>query len=245
MFMMGQIYGTVTCGMQNSVVFVVVIMALAVGLRAQQPLQQSLPWEAALVRDINDIPFETLRDVSKVTSDMLLPLTGGIPLTLFVVGHATDDRRLALAGVEAASTMAGTYLVVAGLKALLGRDRPYMAYPGIITNYRTDSDGSLPSGHSAGSMALAVSLSLSYPKWYVIGPAAAYTLMTGFSRLHLGMHYLSDVLAGYAIGAGVAILMHHVRDDLDGLFNPLLPSERLFSSAPLRHIPVAAISIGF
>lgn len=242
---MRQIYGTVTCGMQNTVVFVLVVIALAMSLRAQHPLQQSLPWEAALVRDINSIRSETLRDVSKGTSDMLLPLTGGIPLTLFVVGHATDDRRLALAGVEAASTMAGTYLVVGGLKALLGRDRPYMAYPGVITNYRSDSDGSLPSGHSAGSMALAVSLSLSYPQWYVIGPAAAYTLLTGFSRMHLGMHYLSDVLAGYAIGAGVAVLMHHVRDDLAEMFNPILPSGQLHSATPLRHIPLAAISIGF
>jgi membrane-associated phospholipid phosphatase len=244
MFMMGQIYGGVTCVMQKTIVFVVMMAAWASGLCAQERTATTLPWEAAIVRDVNGIQSEVLRDVSKVTSDALLPLTGGIPLALLAIGHATDDRQLAMAGIHAGTTIVGTYLIVGGLKALIGRDRPYMAWPGEITNFRSDRDGSMPSGHSAGSMALAVSVSLSYPTWYVIGPAAAYTLLTGFSRMHLGMHYLTDVLTGYAIGAGVAVLLHHLRSDLDRIFNPVLPSVQDYSSVPLRHVPIAAISIG-
>jgi membrane-associated phospholipid phosphatase len=56
------------------------------------------------------------------------------------------------------------------------------------------------------AFATATSLSLAYPKWYVIVPSFAYAGTVAYSRMHLGVHYPSDVAAGAVIGAGCAYL---------------------------------------
>ena len=70
---------------------------------------------------------------------------------------------------------------------------------------------------------LATSLSLCYPEWYVIVPSAAFALWTGFARMNLGVHYLTDVLAGYALGAGIAYGVHQLRNQLFDVTEPFLP----------------------
>ncbi|MFY7909200.1 MAG: phosphatase PAP2 family protein, partial [Emticicia sp.] len=54
----------------------------------------------------------------------------------------------------------------------------------------------------------ATSLSLTFRKWYVVIPAYTWASAAAYSRLHLGVHYPSDVLAGAAIGAGSAWLCY-------------------------------------
>jgi membrane-associated phospholipid phosphatase len=53
---------------------------------------------------------------------------------------------------------------------------------------------------------LSTSLSVAYPKWYVIAPAYTWAAGVAYSRLALGAHYPSDVLAGAIIGSGSAWL---------------------------------------
>ena len=79
----------------------------------------------------------------------------------------------------------------------------------------------------------------------MIGPSIAYALYTGFTRLHLGMHYLSDVLAGYALGVGVALGVNALNSELFDLMDPILPSVSPHGSAmmmPPGHIPIVAMS---
>ena len=92
-----------------------------------------------------------------------------------------------------------TQLVVNGLKLTTGVLRPD------ATNYF-----SFPSGHTATAFALATSLSVKYPKWYVIAPSALWACSVGVSRMNEGVHYPSDVLAGAAIGAGCAVVNIYV-----------------------------------
>jgi membrane-associated phospholipid phosphatase len=47
---------------------------------------------------------------------------------------------------------------------------------------------------------------LAFPKWYVAIPAFSYAGAVGYSRLDLGVHYPSDVLAGALLGSGTAYL---------------------------------------
>lgn len=67
---------------------------------------------------------------------------------------------------------------------------------------------------AAGPFALATSLSLSYPKWYIIVPSYAWAGSVGYSRMDLGVHYPSDVLAGAVIGAGSAWLTYYINKKL-------------------------------
>jgi membrane-associated phospholipid phosphatase len=53
-----------------------------------------------------------------------------------------------------------------------------------------------------------------YPKWYIIVPSICWAGAVGYSRMHLGVHYPSDVVAGALVGAGSAWLTHYVNKKL-------------------------------
>lgn len=95
------------------------------------------------------------------------------------------------------------------LKYSVNRERPFVTYPDIIKKTDTHSP-SFPSGHTSNAFATATSLSLAYPKLYIIFPSFAYAGTVAYSRMHLGVHYPSDVAAGAVIGAGCAYLTHKV-----------------------------------
>ncbi|MGY1914911.1 phosphatase PAP2 family protein [Blastococcus sp. SYSU DS0973] len=123
-------------------------------------------------------------------------------------------RRGALRGV---GSMALTSAVVnAALKRAFGRVRPDLA------NLRTErrlrrEPGSLsfPSGHAGSAAAFVTGLALESPvAGAVLAPVA---LGVGYSRVHVGVHYPGDVLAGFAVGGAVAAAGRHrwrtARDD--------------------------------
>ena len=129
----------------------------------------------------------------------------GTPAALLVIGFIKDDAALKIEGLNAAVAVVGTYAVGYALKKSIDRNRPYVTYP-FLQNYKVENDSSFPSGSTAVAFSAATSLSLSYPKWYVIVPAAIYATGVGYSRLHLGVHYPSDVVAGAVMGAGSALI---------------------------------------
>ena len=114
-------------------------------------------------------------------------------------------------GVPVAMALtAGAFVVTYGMKYLVDRERPYERYPDRVHPYSHESSPSFPSGHTASAFALATSLCIKYPKWYVIAPSALWACSVGVSRMNEGVHYPSDVLAGAAIGAGCAIVNIYV-----------------------------------
>lgn len=103
------------------------------------------------------------------------------------------------------AAVAGSWILAEASKYLFNRARPHASDMGIAPLVKTPSSSSFPSGHSATAAAGAVSLSAAYP---VLAPAfAAVGLITMFSRIYLGVHYPSDVLAGGAIGVVCAGLL--------------------------------------
>jgi membrane-associated phospholipid phosphatase len=73
----------------------------------------------------------------------------------------------------------------------------------------------MPSGHTSTAFATATSLSMAYPKWYVIIPSYAWASSVGYSRMHLGVHYPSDVFIGAIVGSGSAFLTHKANQWLE------------------------------
>lgn len=101
------------------------------------------------------------------------------------------------------AAVAGSWILAEASKHLFNRARPHASDLGIAPLVKTPSSSSFPSGHSATAAAGAISLSAAYP---VLTPVfAAVGLITMFSRIYLGVHYPSDVLAGAAIGVVCAV----------------------------------------
>ena len=106
------------------------------------------------------------------------------------------------------ATIGGTILVSA-IKLLVGRARP-----DVVPALMTETSLSFPSGHSAMSAVVYLSLAallarmeFSYKiKIYIMTIALLLTFLVGLSRIFLGVHYPTDVLGGWAIGIAWATL---------------------------------------
>lgn len=146
---------------------------------------------------------EAVRDVTALGGMLITTL-----LTLIVVVFFLLDGRPRWAGVVAGSVALGTVVIFA-LK--LGFDRPR---PELVPHAMHALSPSFPSGHAATSAVvyltlgalLARSMARRRLKIYVIAFAAFLTLSIGVSRVYLGVHWPSDVLAGWTVGAAWALL---------------------------------------
>ena len=85
------------------------------------------------------------------------------------------------------------------LKLLIARPRPFLTNTDITPLIPPPAGFSFPSGHSVSSFAVAFVLYQLLPKRYGV-PAVIIAVLIALSRLYLGVHYPSDVLAGMIIG---------------------------------------------
>lgn len=119
----------------------------------------------------------------------------GMGMLLLGVGKGRIWRRRGL--LVLLSLAANALLCNVLLKPLVGRSRPYdlLGYEILI---RPLGDASFPSGHTSASFAAATALYAINRRWGV----AAYILaaLIGLSRLYLGVHFPTDVLAGAFFG---------------------------------------------
>lgn len=110
-------------------------------------------------------------------------------------------RRAALRGLVAVGATSMT--VNAPLKLVLRRNRPPVdVVPHVRRLRRMPASWSLPSGHSASAAAFTTGVALELPSAGL--PVGAVAAAVGFSRIYTGVHYPADVVAGAAIGAGIA-----------------------------------------
>ena len=89
------------------------------------------------------------------------------------------------------------------LKHLVERARPFDDLTNIISLIKKPTDYSFSSGHTGTSFACAGVLYNKLPRKFGI-PAIILAVLIGFSRLYLGVHYPSDVLAGMVIGITIS-----------------------------------------
>lgn len=121
---------------------------------------------------------------------------------------------------------AGAFGAAMAAKRVVRRPRPFDAVPGVTSRSRgvsarleREDVHSFPSGHAALAFALATAGALEAPRWYVAAPGMVWAATVSVSRVWMGVHYPSDVLAGALLGAGSAVVVHLLRDALtpDGL----------------------------
>lgn len=139
---------------------------------------------------------------------------------MIIVGLATHDSLLpkAAAGMWAA-TMAAGVIAEGTFKMVWKRRRPFKRLEGVtprVKDRRLQKRPSFPSGHAAGYMATAVSLSMFYPAQTPFFIIAGF--LGGFSRIYNGVHFPSDVIAGMMIGAAFGFAAPSAVDFLWALY---------------------------
>lgn len=138
-------------------------------------------------------------------SSLSYPLAIGTPLLQVGLGYGLKKQEMIQAGWQSVGSVALSALTGYVLKETIRRSRPYEANP-LIQPYQVESGFSFPSGTTTMAFTWATQLTLSYPKWYVAAPAFVLAGTIGFSRIPLGAHYPTDVLAGAALGTSTALL---------------------------------------
>lgn len=129
-------------------------------------------------------------------------------MTLIVTGHLLLERRFHAVVLLLVATLGGVILSRV-LKAIFARERP-----SIIPHLSEVTSASYPSGHSMLSsivyLTLAVMLAQAVKsrrlKVYFVGVALLASFLIGLTRIYLGVHYPTDVVAGWSVGTGYAVI---------------------------------------
>ena len=165
-------------------------------------------WDANTASQINRWHMHGLsRGLSH--SGLILPV--GVPTAMGVYALIKKDQPLLKDAIYIGTSVIEAVGITYGMKYAFDRQRPFVRDPDKIHLVgHAEADPSFPSGHTTAAFSLATSLSITYPKWYVIAPSAVWACGVGLARINQGVHYPSDVLAGAAIGVGCGFLNIYV-----------------------------------
>ena len=167
-----------------------------------------------ILKQVNSNRNKALDPTFKAITNSAIPISIATPVVLYSIGMIQKDSLIKKKAVFVGETFLVSAFITLASKQIIKRERPYNRYleldPVVFEN-----SYSMPSGHTSTAFATATSLSLAYPKWYVIAPSFIWAGSIGYSRMHLGVHYPSDVLIGAFVGSGSAYLTHKVNQWLN------------------------------
>lgn len=138
-----------------------------------------------------------------------------VPLVLLVGATLGVRRRSWFPLAFLAVTQVGAILLYDVAKVLVGRPRP-----SLLPLVATATGYAFPSGHSTQAVAIwgafavlaAPVLPSAAARWVAVGSSAAVAALIGLSRVYLGVHWTTDVIGGWLLGAAwLALVVRHTR----------------------------------
>jgi undecaprenyl-diphosphatase len=159
-------------------------------------------WDRAVVEALQGLHWGPLNWIFERLSEWWVH-----SLVLLAIAAAADlwSRRLPLATVLAAGSYLIADAITIGLKRAVERPRPPVVDPAVHALVRVPHDYSMPSGHASTAFAAALAIGLVHRR--LLLPLLALAELIAISRVWLGVHYLSDVLVGAAIGSAVSLAL--------------------------------------
>jgi undecaprenyl-diphosphatase len=167
--------------------------------------------DISLLRDINDLTRHTPRGVDRVVE--FLSQYGLLALALLVaawcwwrVARRAPDAPAAVAGAAWSVLAAAVALLLnIPIRALVQRPRPYDEHDGLAVLAHDHNTFSFVSDQATFAAAVAVGLFMVSRKAGTL--ALLLAVAEGFTRVYLGVHYPTDVVGGFALGAATTLLL--------------------------------------
>jgi membrane-associated phospholipid phosphatase len=147
-----------------------------------------------------------LEDPTTALGGLVVPLYAIATVALWFLARPYGNPRWKLASASALVAAAVAMLTNQAIAHLWDRPRPFTSHPALthVLSARS-TDPSFPSDHAAAAFAIAFAVLVFSRRAGALFLAAA--TLIGLSRIALGMHYPSDVLAGMLVGLGSALLV--------------------------------------
>lgn len=156
------------------------------------------------------------RDRLRISKDISyagsLYTAGGVSALFYLTGRMRHDERAKETGLLAAEALINGTIVSQAIKGISQRQRPEVDHS---SGEFFDGGSSFPSGHAINSWAVATVIASEYGPRHPAVRYALYALATAvsISRYTGRKHFLSDVLAGSAIGYGIGRYVYHQHHD--------------------------------
>ena len=167
--------------------------------------QETIPFDESILRFAHSLAGEGF-DRFFVAISKIGYLHGVVPFDIVLVLGLSLLRRFREA-TFAAIALGGSALLNIAAKQAFARDRP-----SLWESIAPEHNYSFPSGHAMGSATLACVLTLlawrTRWRWPVAAVMAAFVLVVGLSRVYLGVHYPSDILAGWSVATAWAVAVY-------------------------------------
>ena len=127
----------------------------------------------------------------------------------FIIKGGRSEK---IAGIAVLTSCVLEIAIVNGvLKNLIARPRPFVTFDEVVPLANILSEHSFPSGHTALVFSMAFVIYKLFPAIYG-NVALVIACLVGFSRVYLGVHYPSDVIAGVIIGWFVSLVTVYVKN---------------------------------
>ncbi|MEA4828351.1 MAG: phosphatase PAP2 family protein [Clostridium sp.] len=128
---------------------------------------------------------------------------------LFCLATLLNNNKIVHAlGINTSITLIVTTLISNLIKTSVNRIRPFLKLSNLNIKKIGIDDYSFPSGHTTAAFSMAISTALLYHNIAIISIILA--CLVGISRMYLGVHYPTDVLAGSFLGSITSILVYNI-----------------------------------
>lgn len=163
-------------------------------------------FDAQVMSLLNTSRLQSLDGFFKIITESAGIVAFGVPAALLIIALIKHNVKLRKISIYMASSAITCAIISNILKHSIGRVRPFILYD-YVEKLSSGGSPSFPSGHTADAFVFATALILVHPKWYTIAAAVTWATLAGYSRIHLGVHYPTDVIAGAILGALSALLI--------------------------------------